>query len=325
MFTEKDIGTRSIFVINCIDKVKHLKVKTGELLVEEDTEKKSVTLTKFPFQKVLVLFVIGNMTVTTPLIEKCRRYNVALIVVKPNLRPVFYCSDTAEGNFLLRKRQYSFSTDDISVAKELVRNKIMNQLRCLAKTRKKDEKTVDALEHCKAALETLDDVSDYYVLMGFEGVVSKNFFSAYFQNIGWSGRRPRAKCDIVNVTLDIGYTILFNFLESFIRLFGFDVYIGVYHRLWYKRKSLVCDLVEPFRCIIDHAVLLGYNRGQFTEKDFKKIKEEYYLKPEKSMIYYKVFSNALIERKRDIFIYVRDYYRSFMRCSPGHAYPKFLI
>lgn len=102
--------------------------------------------------------------------------------------------------------------------------------------------------------------------MGLEGTVAKAFFAAYFQDLNWHGRHPRMKSDIINVVLDIGYTILFNFMESFLRMFGFDLYVGVYHRLWFKRKSLVCDLIEPFRCIVDHTVLLGFNRKQFSEK-----------------------------------------------------------
>ena len=79
MFTHKDIEYRSIFVINCI-KERSLRVSNGELLLEETEEKK--TLTKLPFQKILALFVVGHITVTTPLIEKCKKYSVALIVVK---------------------------------------------------------------------------------------------------------------------------------------------------------------------------------------------------------------------------------------------------
>ena len=95
-----------------------------------------------------------------------------------------------------------------------------------------------------------------------DNLVAKTYFSAYYQNQNWKGRHPRMKSDVLNVTLDIGYSILFNFMESFIRMFGFDLYVGVYHRLWFKRKSLVCDLMEPFRCIIDHATLLAFNRKQ---------------------------------------------------------------
>ena len=70
MFTHKDIECRSIFVVNCIEN-RTLRVMNGELLLE-DTEKEK-TLTKLPFQKILALFVIGHITVTTALIDKCTK------------------------------------------------------------------------------------------------------------------------------------------------------------------------------------------------------------------------------------------------------------
>ena len=131
------------------------------------------------------------------------------------------------------------------------------------------------------------------------------------------------KSDPLNVALDIGYTILFNYIESFLRMFGFDIYVGVYHRLWYKRKSLVCDIMEPFRCLIDHATLLAFNRNQFHVKDFEKFKQEYRLKKDKSMEYYKVYYDTLISRKTDVFKYVQQYYRCFMGGKSTNIYPLF--
>ena len=324
MFTRKDIETRTVFVINCIEHERNLRVLNGELLLEEqDKNLKNRTLTKFPFQKILALFIIGHITVTTPLIDKCKRYNVALVVMKPNLRPVFYWSNSAEANYLLRKRQYDYSTDDVTIARILVNNKIKNQLAALRKTRRKDELTTAAMQQCNAALNSIYDVQNYNSLLGLEGVVSRTFFNAYYQDLDWQGRKPRMKCDVMNVTLDIGYSILFNFIECFIRMFGFDLYIGVYHRLWFKRKSLVCDLMEPFRCIIDHTVLLAFHRNQFSKKDFELIKSEYHLKYEKSLDYYKVFYDALIARKVEIFQYVQTYYRCFMGCKSVVNYPNF--
>ena len=201
--------------------------------------------------------------------------------------------------------------------------KVLNQKTALSKTRKKDCNTVDAIKQCDAALDTLPDVDEYNQLMGLEGTVAKTYFSAYYQLQNWKGRHPRMKSDVLNVTLDIGYSILFNFMESFIRMFGFDLYVGVYHRLWFKRKSLVCDLMEPFRCIIDHAVLLAFNRKQFSEKDFTLIKQEYHLKYEKCADYYRVFYDELIARKMDIFKFVQQYYRCFMGCKSVKEYPIF--
>lgn len=323
MFTHKDIEMRTIFVVNCIEHNRGLRVHNGELMLEEFDEDNKKTLTKFPFQKLLALFVIGHITVTTPIIDKCKRFGVALVVMKPNLRPVFYWASSAEANYLLRKRQFEYNPDDIAIGKILVHNKVLNQKSTLMKTRKKDEATIGAINQCEAALNTIPDIEEYNQLMGIEGTIAKSFFAAYFSQYNWNGRHPRMKSDMMNVTLDIGYTILFNFIESFIRMFGFDLYVGVYHRLWFKRKSLVCDLMEPFRCIIDHATLISFNRKQFSEKDFTLIKQEYRLKYEKCAGYYKVFYDALIEYKMEIFRYIQQYYRCFMGCKSVKQYPIF--
>ena len=291
---------RTIFVVNCIEHNRSLRVSSGELMLEEIDSDRKKTLTKIPFQKMLALFVVGHITVTTPLIEKCKLHGVALVVMKPNLRPVFFWANAAEANYLLRKRQFEYGQEDLTIGKILIRNKVENQRAALTKTRRKDEIICNAISQCEAALNFIDDVIDHNQLMGLEGIVAKTFFAAYFQNQNWKGRHPRMKCDAMNATLDIGYTILFNFMECFIRMFGFDLYVGVYHRLWFNRKSLVCDLMEPFRCIIDHATLLAFNRKQFSEKDFSVVKQEYRLKHEKCSCYYKVFYDALIERKMDI-------------------------
>lgn len=326
MFTHKDINTRSVFIINCMEHEKGLRVSNGELLLEQHGDDgKAKTLTRFPFQKILALMIVGHITVTTPLLEKCKRYGVALVVTKPNLRPVFYWADSAEANFLLRRQQHLLPANDITVAKALVSNKIKNQRSALQKTRRRDTLTLAAISQCSKAIDVLPSLSDYNQLMGLEGTTAKTFFAAYYQDLSWQGRHPRIKNDALNVTLDIGYTILFNFIECFLRLYGFDLYVGVYHRLWFKRKSLVCDIIEPFRCIIDHATLLAFNRKQFSTKDFTQNKKEFFLKHECTAHYYQVFYEALIAHKQDIFKFIQQYYRCFMGQKPVQLYPQFLF
>jgi len=192
-------------------------------------------------------------------------------------------------------------------------------------TRRKDNKTLEAIELCTAAIDTLEDIVDYNKLMGIEGTIAKSFFSAYFQDLNWKGRHPRMRDDEINLTLDIGYTILFNFIECNLRLFGFDIYVGVYHRLWFQRKSLVCDIMEPFRCIIEHIVLLAFHRKQFSNKDFELVKQEYHLKHDRSYEYYCVFFDELIKYKKAIFEYVQSYYRCFMGRKSIVQYPEFIM
>jgi CRISPR-associated endonuclease Cas1 len=298
-------------------------VMSGELLLEDTAEKK--TLTKLPFQKILALFVIGHVTITTPLIDKCTRYGIPLVVMKPNFRPVFFFSITAEANFLLRKKQYEYEKENLQIPKVLVENKIRNQIRLLEKTRLKSESMENAKKLCNGLLLMLPCASTYDSVMGIEGKASTAFFSSYFESFSWRARCPRVKTDPINSTLDIGYTLLFNYIEAFVRLFGFDPYRGVYHQLWFKRKSLICDLVEPFRCLIDQQVRKAFNLQQCKIEDFNLIKNEYVLKYEKNKDYTKMFYDVLIEQKSTVFKYIQTYYRCFMQQKDAVNYPRFLI
>jgi CRISPR-associated endonuclease Cas1 len=296
---------------------------SGELLLE-DTEAKK-TLTKLPFQKILALFVIGHITITTPLIEYCTKYGIPLVVMKPNFRPVFFFSITAEANFLLRKKQYEYSKENLQIPKILVENKIKNQIRLLEKTRLKTPDLLKSKAQIKSLLECVPAVSTYDAVMGLEGKAATLFFSCYFEPFAWKSRCPRTKIDPLNATLDIGYTILFNYIEAFVRLFGFDPYRGVYHQLWFKRKSLICDLVEPFRCLIDQQVRKAFNLNQCRADDFNLIKGEYILKHERNSDYTKMFYDVLIEYKATVFKYIQTYYRCFMQQKDSENYPRFLI
>lgn len=326
MFTSKDIEYRTIFIINCI-RERNLRVSNGELLLEEQEEEKEKarTLTKLPFQKILALFVIGSIRITTPLIEKCQKFGVALVVMKASFRPVFFWGNSAEANFLLHKCQYDFDKEDISIAKVIIRNKIHNQIKALSDTRRKDVQTLQSHSTMDACLTTLDEITDYDSLMGIEGVAAKAYFKSFFQEYEWQQRRPRTKCDAINATLDIGYTMLFNFIECYLRMFGFDLYVGVYHRMWFKRKSLVCDIMEPFRPIVDKVIRTAWNRKQFSEKDFLIQKGEYRLKTERNGDYCRVFFDAFIPYKTDIFKYVQSYYRCFMGKKSVQQYPTFIL
>ena len=87
-----------------------------------------------------------------------------------------------------------------------------------------------------------------------------------FEGLNWKGRKPRIKFDYINSSLDIGYTVLFTFIEVIANSFGFDIYVGVLHKQFYMRKSLICDFVEPFRTIIDEQVKKSINLKQIKEE-----------------------------------------------------------
>lgn len=161
--------------------------------------------------------------------------------------------------------------------------------------------------------------------MGYEGYCAKQYFGLLYGSFDWKGRKPRIKGDYINASLDIGYTILFNYIEAILNIYGFNIYHGFLHTLFYKRKSLVCDMVEPFRPIIDYQVRKSINLNQIRKSDFKKFRGRYILKYEQNKKYVKIFSEAINEYKEEIFLYIQSFYRSFMKGEDVKRYKKFNI
>ena len=320
MFTHKDIQNRSLFVINGMEH-QSLKVSAGRLLLEDTKTNKAIT--KLPFPKIMALLIVGHTTITTALIEHCNKNGIPLVVMKPNFRPVFYFGNMAEANFLLRKKQFEEPKGNLAIAQHLIANKTNNQLELLKKTREKSDAVTLAVKQLNNSLNAITLVNDYRELMGIEGKNAKLFFGAYFEFTDWKGRFPRVKTDFLNATLDIGYTMLFNYIECNTRLFGFDPYIGVYHQLWFRRKSLICDLMEPFRCIIDHQIRKSIKYGTFKPTDFELHKNAFYLKSDKRKVYTQTFFEAIIQHKSTIYQYIQQYYRCFMGRKSVENYPDF--
>ncbi|MCM8787639.1 MAG: type V CRISPR-associated endonuclease Cas1 [Candidatus Omnitrophica bacterium] len=253
--------------------------------------------------KVFAVFIIGDCSITTVLIRNCQRYGVSLFLLKNNLGLYAQVIATADGNYLLRQKQYAI-TDDLTIAKHIVINKISNQYKLLSKIDKENNYQRE-FEQIKNNIQI---VADNQELLGIEGNLSKKFFSQYFSEIDWYKRLPQTKVDAVNLLLDLGYTLLFNFIDALLGLYGFDNYKGFYHKLFFQRKSLVCDIMEPFRCIIDYQILKSYHLKQIDKKDFRARGGRYELLFDKQQKYLQIFSSAIIERKEQIFNYVRQFY-----------------
>lgn len=306
MLTLPDFKQKQIlFIQNDLDTKTDLKFGNDNIILKKDGK----IVNKVSTHKVLALYIIGDTTITTNLIQQCLRHGISLFFLKRNLEYVTSIEAQAEGNFLLRHQQYHLSEQkELKIAKSIVVNKIENQLALLKNIITKDD--LKALKN-----QTKDSIQKAIFskeLLGIEGTVSKYFFALYFKEMGWRRREPRVKGDIPNFLMDMGYTYLFNIVDSLLRLYGFDTYKGVYHKLFFQRKSLACDIMEPFRCIIDKVIIKAQHLGQIDEKDFDMKKDNITLDWKQNKKYSMIFNEAIMENKEEIYKYIQQYYRHLL-------------
>lgn len=288
-------------------------------LVIRDAEKKiKLQVTCY---RVILLVIVGHTAITTGLIQRCAKFGFSIALMTPGFRLYQIIGKSHEGNTLLHLKQYRYQSIDLAC--RLIENKLRNQRKALVQVRNKTEIQKKAICCMDEYLSKLSECDSLERLMGFEGAAARVYFENFFNNVEWNGRKPRVKNDMVNAALDLGYTVLFTFVEMLLSLYGFDLYYGVMHRSFYMRKSLVCDLVEPFRVMIDSRTKKAINLKQFKKEDFNVNNLRYELKWEKSPEYVSVFLKEILSRKEEIFSYIQSYYRCFMKGKPASEFPMY--
>lgn len=273
--------------------------------------------------RLFMICVVGNISITSGLIQRSKKFGFSICLMTTTFKVYEILGARMEGNTLLRKHQYEYTENDIG--RKIEQNKIKNQSQILKNIRGKNQIMKEGTELLDKMVVQLEQQLEYLEVMGIEGNAARVYFSRVFDNVDWKGRKPRIKNDYVNVTLDIGYTMLFNIVDAILQVYGFDTYYGVFHKCFYMRKSLVCDLMEPIRPVVDYQVRKSINLGQCKENDFEVINNRWCLKYKSNPQYIQFLMNAILEYKDDIFLYIQQYYRFFMKRKSVSEIPVFII
>lgn len=320
MLTKPDFLKKQILFIDS-DKNKKIKFKNQNLILVDENKK---IILQHSCYRIFMVFVYGECSITSVMIKNALKHSIPIVLLNYNLKTYFSIIPKDNGNFLLRKKQYAYEKN-LEIAKHIIKNKITNQRNLISQLRYKSKLESNSIKKIDKFLEGIDNVIDSEQLLGIEGSASKEFFSVYFRNLDFKGRKPRCRSDIFNLLLDIGYHYLFNFIEANLVLYGFDTYCGFYHKFYFQRKSLVCDIVEPFRCIIDKRIRKSYSLKQINENDFYISNGQYSIKRDLNKKYSKIFLKEILKNKEEIFLYIQSYYRSFMKSKEPNEFPFFSI
>ena len=195
---------------------------------------------------------------------------------------------TLGGTTLTRREQAIAYFDErgVKIVKELLKSKLKNQLfliKRLSKTREKIfsseilalEKNLSEIE--KVNGEKIDFVRDK--LLGYEGYGASIYFRCLNKVFPIEKREPEGQ-DVYNMALNYGYGILYSEVERSCILAGLDPYLGFLHTDRYGKPSMVLDMVEQFRAIIDRSIVNLFVQKRLSEEDIEVIGEGKLLKKE---------------------------------------------
>lgn len=184
---------------------------------------------------------------------------------------------------LIRRRQLEAADNPLgfSLVTDMVAQKLTNQTNFLKKLmyarpgrEEHFQPTIEQLTKWKAELprEGVDLETARNSIMGLEGVASR----AYFQCLSglmpgkyhFQGRSRRPAKDPFNACLNYGYGMLYGLIEKACILAGLDPFVGFLHTDNYNKKSMVFDLIEPFRIFAEQTAVYLFTG--------KKVRDEYF-------------------------------------------------
>jgi CRISPR-associated endonuclease Cas1 len=157
------------------------------------------------------------------------------------------------------------------IARGLVAAKLLNHAALL---RSADASRAEAIERLVELAGKAASAESVESLMGFEGSGAGTWYRCLPGLLGPGFHFPRRVSpdarDPVNVLLNIGHTMLYRHAVSACRAAGLSPAVGFLHVPSARFAALAADLQEPFRHLVERAVILATRRlkpNQFLPRD----------------------------------------------------------
>ena len=134
-------------------------------------------------------------------------------------------------------------------------------------------------------------------LMGLEGAAGRAYFACLGQlmpeEYRFTGRSRQPATDPFNAMLNYSYGVLYSLVERALILAGLDPFVGFLHTDNYNKRSLVFDMIEPFRILADRTTVLLFTGRRAKREFFREIPGGIELSPEGRPVLMESFNKRL--------------------------------
>lgn len=225
--------------------------------------------------------IYGNVQVTTQAATLLVQHDVDVVFYSQHGRYKFRFQDSGARYARLRQAQLRLADKPervLAIAHSIVRGKLENQQRLLhalaegatapAALLRRAQTGVQQMAAASARAQTPDE------LRGFEGKGAAFYFEAMQALVppawGFHGRAYYPPPDPWNATLSFGYSLLLKDVNAVVQRVGLDPYVGFFHALEANRPSLVLDLMEEYRPLVDDICLRLLANGKLPLASYRR-------------------------------------------------------
>ena len=248
----------------------YLGTKKFDFVIKKGEEK----LATKPFHSVNEISLSSGNSVSTKALAWASIYGIKTLVTSQSGRPLGVLLPlNYDSHVKTRIKQYEAYSNQVGVqiAKTIAKSKIESQASLLNKHE------IDCDRQRQRALEKLEKLEANSVdqirtkIHSIEGHFGKFYFKEIIklfpENIQPKFRHAYKAVDITNNLFNLSYEVLkWEVYKSVINA-HLDPYLGFLHSIQHSKPSLLCDLQEPYRPLID-GFLINYSK-KLEKKDLE--------------------------------------------------------
>lgn len=234
-----------------ISKQSRISYKNRFLVVKQEIDEKYIHLSEID---TIIVDSIA-VSISSYLLKELSDNKINIIFCDEKHNPFgelksFYSRHNSSKQILNQIKWSKKSKDEIWT--NIIKNKIKNQYLLLNKINSDNKELLFSyIEDVKIGDKT-----------NREGHAAKVYFNSLF---GKSFIRNNS--DDINAALNYGYAILLSTISKEIINNGYLTQLGIHHKNEFNDYNLSCDLMEPFRIIIDNFVY--YNQKRVFDSSYK--------------------------------------------------------
>lgn len=234
-----------------ITKQAKISYKNRFLVVKQDIDEKYIHLSEID----TIIVDSISVSISSYLLKELADNKINIIFCDDKHNPYgelqpFYSRHNSSKK-ILEQVKWTNKEKDL-VWQAIVKNKILNQAFLLKKIKSKQHDLITS--YIKEV--TIGDKTNR------EGHAAKVYFNSLFGKSFVRGNN-----DKINASLNYGYAILLSTVSKEIVNNGYLTQLGIHHKNEFNPYNLACDLMEPFRIIIDSFVY--YNKDKELDSNFK--------------------------------------------------------
>lgn len=283
-------------------------LESRRLIVKE----KDKVIGEYPIARLKTVQVAASgVSFSSNLLYELSLRGISFFVLDFKSIPVLVLSGTQQHAVVeLRRHQFQFSESEKvpELCQKIILGKLKNQRSVLLyflKSQKINPKNGESLTKAIISLETtiqdlksadwLGNFNWRERLLGTEGGGAHTYWNALRESElfpeSFQARKGRGATDVVNQSLNLGYSILMSYIWNAVIKAGLEPYLGFFHVVRPGKPSLILDIMEEYRAwVVERSVIklrhLMEKEKSLTPEIKRRVIEEIHLTFSKTYPFY---------------------------------------